>query len=102
LILDDDLKFISGGLEDYEMPDDKKYLLKYFDTPLQITFVKYLLIFGNDYSNFVNHTGMKSRKHWLKKLYDRYIALETAKRKARQNIDFETLSEIETGKFKFG
>jgi hypothetical protein len=94
-----DLKFISKQFEYFELPKEKKYLLKYFDTVLQETFLKYVFVFG-DYKNFTDHTGFYIRPRWQKVLYNKLIRLEAAQKEARKNMDMQLLAKIETGKFK--
>lgn len=94
-----DLKLISLQLESVELPKEKKYLLKYFDTPLQIAFLKYFHVFG-DYANFVDHTGISCQLKWLKTLHSKLQRIEKMHKEARSNMDLETLAKIESGKQK--
>ena len=95
-----DLKLISFQLEIVELPKEKKYLLKYFDTPIQIAFLKYIHVFG-DYKNFTDHTGLSCQFKWLKSLYDKLRKIEKMHKEAKSNMDLETLERIETGKQRF-
>ena len=95
-----DLKLISLQLETVELPKEKKYLFKYFNTPLQIAFLKYFHLFG-DYSNFVDHTGLSCQIKWLKSLHSKLQKIEKMHKEARFNMDIETLARIESGKQKF-
>jgi len=94
-----DLSFISREFETVELPKEKRYLLKYFDTVLQEAFLKYVFVFG-DYENFVDHTGLPCRPQWLKSLYNKLKRLEALHKKARADMDMTTLAIIETGKYK--
>lgn len=96
-----DLDFLARRFETVELPKEKKYLLRYFDTPLQTAFVKYVHVFG-DFTNFVDHTGLPCRTYWLQKLYNRLQHLEAAHREARANMDMTALAHIESGKYKCG
>lgn len=97
--LDRDLTFVAGDFANTELPKEKKYLLKYFDTVLQETFLKYVFLFG-DYKNFVDHTGLVCQPHWRKKLYNRIKQLEALHKEAKSNGDIQTLAKIESGKYK--
>lgn len=94
-----DLSFISREFETIELPKEKKYLLKYFKTVLQVAFLKYVFVFG-DYDNFVDHTGFSCRLRWLDSLYDKLKRLEASHKEARANMDMTLLALIESGKFK--
>ena len=85
--------------ETSEIPKDKRYLLKYFSTPLQEAFLRYQLVFG-DTKNFVDHTGLVVQERWLKTLRERMEEIETAKRVARETLDLTRLAEIESGDYK--
>lgn len=97
-----DMSFISREFETFELPKEKKYLLKYFDTVLQEAFLKYVFVFG-DYDNFVDHTGLACQPRWLKNLYNKLKRLESAHKEARSSFSEEgmkRLAQIESGKFK--
>lgn len=94
-----DLSFISREFETIELPKEKKYLLKYFNTVLQEAFLKYVFVFG-DYDNFVDHTGFSCRPRWLKNLYNKLRHIESLHKEARANMDMTTLALIESGKHK--
>jgi hypothetical protein len=94
-----DLLFLARQWEIVELPKEKKYLLKYFDTPLQNVFIKYFYVFGN-YSNFVDHTGFTCSERWLTTLHDRLQKLQKLHREARENMDMTALALIESGNFK--
>jgi len=96
-----DLDFLARRFETIELPKEKRYLLRYFDTSLQTAFLKYVQVFG-DYANFVDHTGLSCRMYWLQKLYNRLQRLEAVHREARANMDMTTLAHIESGKYKCG
>jgi hypothetical protein len=94
-----DLSFLARQWETVELPKEKKYLLRYFDTPIQKAFLKYVHIFGN-YSNFVDHTGLSCSTRWLAILYNRLQTLQTLHREARANMDMTALAHIESGNYK--
>ena len=103
-MLENDLKLLARQWENFEIPKDKKYLLKYFDTDLQVIFLKYYLIFG-DYKNFVDHTGFKCGEIWLDFLCKKLQIILKAHKDAKTNPDMELgmkeVSVIQSGKFKF-
>ena len=94
-----DLIYLARLWETVDLPKEKRYLLRYFDTPIQKAFLKYIHVFG-DYSNFVDHTGLVCSPRWLEILYNRLRKLQTLHREARANMDMTTLAHIESGNFK--
>lgn len=98
-VLDRDLAFIGEKYLDVDLPKEKRYLLKYFDTRIQEAFVKYVHVFG-DYENFVDHTGLRCKKQYLQTLHERLQKLEALHRQAKSSMDLETLAEIEMGNYK--
>lgn len=94
-----DLLFLSRQFESLDLPKEKRYLLRYFDTPLQTAFLKYVLVFG-DYANFVDHTGLVCQPRWMASLYNKLTQLEALHREARANMDMTLLATIESGKYK--
>lgn len=98
-----DLAFLSAEYKTKRIPKEKKYLRKYFKTPLQMAFLKYFLVFG-DYTNFIDHTGLLCQEQWLKSLHEKLMKIEQAHHEARTNPDMEkgmeTLALIERGKYK--
>lgn len=94
-----DLWFIGNVHESYEIPKDKKYLLKYFSTKVQTLYLKYVFLHGN-HKNFVDHTGYRCQERWLKILDARLQKLQIAHAEAKKNLDLTTLAQIEKGKYK--
>lgn len=94
-----DLIFLARQWETLELPKEKRYLLKYFETPLQVVFLKYMHVFG-DHCNFVDHTGFSCSDRWLIKLNCKLQNLQTIHREARSNMDMTTLALIESGNYK--
>lgn len=95
-----DLLLLSRQFETVELPKEKKYLLRYFDNPVQEAFLKYFFVFDN-YINFCDHTGYVVQKKWLKHLHEKLKTIEKAHKDARSNFDMAGLVEIEKGEFKF-
>lgn len=97
----DDLVFISGDFFDYEIPKEKKFLLKYFKTPLELQFVKYYLCFKN-IDNFVDHTGFFCQRRWLLLLKKRIEYFLKEQSTAKSDFDLSKLVDIEQGNIKIG
>ena len=95
-----DLELISGNFFDLDLPKSKRYLFKYFKTDIQRQFVRYYHIFGSK-KHFVNHTGWHCKKRWLELLVVRFNFLEKTLKKAREEMDFNMITLIESGKLKF-
>jgi hypothetical protein len=96
-----DLDLISGEFFEFEIPKEKKYLLKYFTSKLQVSFLRYYMIFGS-YKNFINHTGFKCNESLLERFERRYRQLTAVYDKAKTSMTEEglkTLDLIESGKF---
>lgn len=94
-----DLIFIGEQWEFFEVPKDKKWMFKYFDTPIQEDYLKYYLLFGNA-KNFNNHTGVRCRKHWLAKIEKKRAFLENLHKEAKKSKDMSALAFIESGQYK--
>lgn len=93
----DDLTIVGGEFLDADIPEDKKYLLKYFNTPIQEQFLRYFLFFGH-YKKFVENTGVYCAPHYLKTLRRRCEWLVNQMTLARKNMDLELISKIQSGK----
>lgn len=96
-----DLEFISGSFLDLEIPKEKRYLLKYFTTDLQIAFLRYYLVFGM-IENFVDHTGYYCHERVVYKLKDKYHRIVEAHDAAKSNFTeegLEKLQDIESGNY---
>lgn len=94
----EDALFIAGDFDQYEIPKGKRYLLNYFTTKIQRSFLKYVLMFGN-YSNFVDHTGIYCQERYLKIMDKALRQIQDAHAKAKSEINIEDLAKIEDGKF---
>jgi hypothetical protein len=96
-----DLHLISGEFFEYEIPKEKKYLLKYFTGNLQLAFLRYYMVFGTT-KNFNDHTGYACNKILLFRFLKRYKGLTNLYEKSKSSFSEEglkTLSLIESGKF---
>jgi len=97
-----DLDFISGTFFDYDVPKEKRYVLKYFKTDLQRAFIRYYMVFGN-HVNFVDHTGYYCTRRMLFIYQARYHLLVKTYEEAKAALTedgMELLLLIESGKFR--
>lgn len=97
-----DSYFISGIFFDYDIPKEKRYLLKYFKTDLQRAFLRYYLIFGN-FKNFVDHTGHYCSERLLYKFQKRLRKLVKIYDESKLSLSEEGMERVrllETGKFR--
>lgn len=92
---DERLIFSESG----EVPKAKQYLLKYFSTDEQKTFLRYYFTFG-EYSSFACRSGVPVSKRWLRRNFKKLQSLEAAHFKAKEDMDLETLADIEAGKYR--
>jgi hypothetical protein len=95
---DPELEFISGRLFDINLSVEYQYLYKYFTTARQRMFVKYFLTLQS-YSKFSEHTGYSCSLARLKKLRERFLALEKAYQEAKEKDDSHTLSLLKSGQY---
>ena len=94
-----ELDFISARYADFELPPEKKYLLKYFETAIERQFLSYYLLFGN-YRRFTDHTGYVCIRRYLREMRARLEKLEKVHDKARREGDIPLVVQIESGQFK--
>ncbi len=100
---ENDLKFLAGNFLNYELPRDKKYLLKYFKTPIEVSFIKYYYCFSENpesYLFFTDHTGLYCQPRWIKLLQKKLTKLVELHDSAADEMAFEELAKIEQGKHK--
>jgi hypothetical protein len=100
--MQNDLDFISGVFFDREIPNDKRYLLKYFTSDLDIAFLRYYLVFGTA-KNFTDHTGLYCHYQQVDRYVRRFKKLTSEYEKARKSLTEEALEcihKIESGNFK--
>lgn len=91
--------FLSKQFEDFELPKEKNFLLKYCETPAQEAFLRYYYAFG-DFKHFVDHTGIVFQRRWMRLLLKKMKRLEVLHADARANFDLSLLAKIESGKYK--
>jgi len=94
-----DLIFLSGEFFEFEIPKEKQFLFKYFNTPLEQSFIKYFFCFEN-FETFPDDTGFCCQQRWLKLLKKRLDKLLIAQKDAKEQFDFESLKRLETGEYK--
>lgn len=94
-------KFLAGLFLEFEIPSDKLFLLKYFQTDLEVQFLRYYFCF-QETEYFVDHTGFYCQKRWVKILEKRLNLLIGFYNHCKKNFDTKKLAEIEMGKIKLG
>ena len=95
-----DSQFISRQFEDYEITEDKRYLLYYFHGDLQQAFLRYALLSGEN-RRFREHTGYACSDILILRLQRRLEKLEALKAQCRTILCEEVMEIgllIETGK----
>lgn len=93
-----ELIFLSGQFFDCDLPKEKQYLFRYFDTDLERQFLRYYHCFGQ-YDYFTDHTGMRCQVRWLRILKKRLDLLVRVHAQAKMEMELELLAQIETGKY---
>jgi hypothetical protein len=97
-----DLEFISGDFMENEVPADRRFLLKYFCSEVQLAFLRYYLTFGN-WECFVAHTGHVCTRAYLRKQEAKYRTLISVWENAKTGMTDESLTvlrELDTGSYK--
>jgi hypothetical protein len=94
-----ELEVISGEIFDYQISEDKKYLIKYFKTPTELQFLRYYLLIGNT-THFSDHTGVHCTDRYLRKLKEKFKLLTGLVNKAKAEMDMTTLAVIKSGKYR--
>jgi hypothetical protein len=95
-----DLEFVAGDFFDTPIPKEQLFLLKYFKTELQLSFLKYYLVFGQNVANFVDHTGCYCNYKSLHTMRLQIQRILEAHEKAQKAMDFEALWKIEAGEYE--
>jgi hypothetical protein len=91
-----DLLFVSGAFFETEIPKDKLFLLKYYTTPVQLTWFRYFIAFG-DSKCFSAHTGYPMTDRYNRRMRRRYLHLVELEKDARLKMDFDKLWEVTSG-----
>lgn len=84
---------------DQPVPKDKQWLSKYFKTDVKTAFLKYMLTFGSAF-HFMEHTGFRCDLRYVKRMKRLFFLLEDRHEKARSNLDFEAVADLEMGNFR--
>jgi hypothetical protein len=92
------LKFVSDFLEE-PVPHEHFWLTKYFGTDVRLAFLKYFLTFRGAF-HFREHTGFYCSLRYLKSMKRELVHIEKAREKAKRDLDFELVAEIEMGDYK--
>lgn len=94
-----DLAFIAGNYLEVEIPKDKKFLTKYFDTEIQKALLRYWLATGS-VENFTDHTGVYLSpvvaKRWESRIFQ-LLEVQSALRKQFTEEAMEKLRLLEAG-----
>jgi hypothetical protein len=89
--------FISDFMS-HPLPKEKKWLNRYFKTRTKRLFLKYFIKFDSTI-RFCQHTGEFCTTRYLKKMKRQYLAITERHERAKKEMDFEALAEIEGGKY---
>ncbi len=92
------MKFVSDFLEE-PVPQEQFWLTRYFGTRIRLAFLKYFLTFRGAF-HFREHTGFYCSLRYLKNMKRQLVSLERAREKAKKDLDFELVAEIEMGDYK--
>jgi len=98
MLIGSEILSLSSGRFDDGIPKSKKYLLKYFSTPVESEFLRYYILFGN-YTKFSEHTGYIVDRRWLRRLRSKLEKIEKIHDHARKTFDISLVAEIESGKW---
>ena len=96
-----DVDFISAKFVDYEIPRDKKFLLKYFTTNLQVAFLRYFLMCDST-RLFNDHTGYFCSERLRFRFIARFRKLVDLHKKSKNSMTedgLETLQLLESGQY---
>lgn len=92
------MKFISDFM-DRPVAQEFAWMSRYFSVGSCADFLKYFSLFRSSV-HFSEHVGRPCSKRWISRMKKRFLSLERARAKAKEDMDFELLAEIETGAFK--
>lgn len=74
-------------------------MARYFEEGLKYEFLRYFLLFRSAV-HFPEHVGRPCNRRWVARMKSQFLLLERAHASAKAEMDFERVSEIETGKFR--
>ena len=89
---------IRGDYESFEHPQ-KAFLLKYFETEVQIRFLSYILLFGS-LDQFRRRTGVLIDPKYRASLCNFLSRILSLNDEAKKALDFETFYKIDSGNLK--
>lgn len=103
-----DLELLSASFLDYELPEGKEYIYKYFKSNIKRIITNYYFYFDkylNEsytkfYKEFINYTGISCGQRHFYYTVSEIIRLETTLKKARENKDHELVATILSGNYK--
>jgi CRISPR/Cas system-associated endonuclease Cas1 len=92
------LKFVSDFIEE-PIPRNIFWLVKYFNSGIRYAFLRYFLTFRSGV-HFCEHTGFYCSERYKKQMKSQFLLLERSHQRAKDDLDFESVAEIEMGNFK--
>jgi len=92
------MRFVSDFLNE-PVPSESFWMSRYFKRDLGYDFLKYFLSFRTTV-HFSEHSGRPCSKRWTEKMKRKFVRLENEHSRAKKELDFEKLAEIEMGQFK--
>lgn len=98
-----DKALLSHEFLDYDIPKDRQFLKHYFNSPMQVAFLRYYLIFPC-VSLFKNHTGWHCAKRRIFYMVAKFKSLTKVYDEAKESLTEEgmaTLSALESGRFPY-
>ena len=97
--MNDSLLIAGKFLDEEVLPKELLWIYKYFDTKVQINFVRYFYVFKTT-NRFVDHTVFFVTQKWLESLENRLNSLIEIHKKAREDGDIENIALLESGGYK--
>jgi hypothetical protein len=95
-----DLDLLAGTFFEFDIPVEKRFLLKYFKNDLQRAFLKYHMVTGEVW-NFTDHTGYHCTRRFAYRLAKRYKRIMNDHAAVKGVLDEEAMErvyKIESGK----
>lgn len=97
MITERDALFVSDFIN-FPLSKENKWINRYFKTRTRRLFVKYFLKF-NSTIRFCQHSGELCTKRYLKKMKMQYLLITEMHSKAKREMNFEALVDIEKGRY---
>lgn len=92
------MAFISDFM-DKPVGREFSWMTNYFKSGACADFLKYFSLFRTAV-HFSEHFGRPCSARWCARMKSRFMRLEAARNKAKIDLDFELVADIETGNFK--